>query len=701
MIIFPVPSRGNPRFPGEESLHPLSGGGSAQMTENPDPSGTSTGSIGDVAGAILANRRAFGRYNVARLRELLRRLSEERLEAFHTIPLLVHLNSRRLPGYVDDPDTPHGIYRFAESGFWRTGRRYLGIEDGSVGLVVRRYHVLGLYLAGSCGTLCQTDRSDFNYWVVVEPGSASGRRGELLRTKLDGIRRWSEASRGQPLTFLVVDLEQIRRNDFSGLGDPCFIPRQGSLVKEAFYRSFILVAGRIPYWAVLPPGLDAEARRRWIEAAEGSRGKGFDPSDYVDLGGLDGIDPGHCPAAVLSAVCTAERDPARSLAAGALAAHHDAAWKKRVPLCDGIKEAFLEGRAGARRPDPCGAALEKAIELFERIDDPEGVDLLRQCLWLRVLGSPVPASGETDDLKRAFLERLAERWGWPRSRRLRLRSYRDWPEADKLDLDRRFLARLWSLYGRVVAEKGRTGPAEGEGPRLEPLRERLARHLAAGPEKIPTASAFLRALDPDPDLWVAHERGRGGMDRWTVYRGTGAAGASGGDPLFSARELPRLLAWIVLYDLSRGRRSPVSFSRMESLIAAKRAEGLLAEMFDFFSMERTACCLEEEASWRRLMVVLDYGLTPASGGLRVVELLARNTWGEIHFASLDLGAVENGLLKCYEVAKKIRDYEQEALPGRLEYRIYHSLRVEDPSTTRKIEAFVRSLRAGDPGDPPR
>jgi len=46
---------------------------------------------------ILLNKKCFITYNIARLRELIRYLPEEKLDLFYTIPLLVHMNSPDLP----------------------------------------------------------------------------------------------------------------------------------------------------------------------------------------------------------------------------------------------------------------------------------------------------------------------------------------------------------------------------------------------------------------------------------------------------------------------------------------------------------------------------------------------------------------------------------------------------------------------------
>ena len=114
---------------------------------------------------ILLHRKYFITYNIARLRELIRYTPEDKLDLFHTIPFLVHSNSPNLPGYVDDPLTPHGIYRFFDSGFWGFAKKRLGIRREDIHtFVLKRSYIRGLYLMGSPGTLGHTEYSDIDYF---------------------------------------------------------------------------------------------------------------------------------------------------------------------------------------------------------------------------------------------------------------------------------------------------------------------------------------------------------------------------------------------------------------------------------------------------------------------------------------------------------------------------------------------------------
>jgi adenylate cyclase class 1 len=251
---------------------------------------------GVVRDVLLANRKHFVTYNITRLRELLRYLPAKKLDLFYTIPLLLHVNSPDYPGYVDNPRIPHGIYGFYDSGFWRLAKKRLNIEMKDVRpFVSKSFCIKGIYLIGSAGSLGQTERSDFDYWVVVDKDAITDNQRGLLKKKLRMIEKWADETYGHHLTFFLLDSEQVRQNDFSGFDEEGLRTAQRTLLKEEFYRTFILIGGQIPYWAVLPVGLEDFQYREWVAAAS-CGGEGFFPDDYIDLGNLTCIKREECYA---------------------------------------------------------------------------------------------------------------------------------------------------------------------------------------------------------------------------------------------------------------------------------------------------------------------------------------------------------------------------------------------------------------------
>jgi len=53
------------------------------------------------------------------MREAIRYLAPKKLEIFIKIPFLLHINSPQYPGYIDAGISPHGIWNFENSGFYK------------------------------------------------------------------------------------------------------------------------------------------------------------------------------------------------------------------------------------------------------------------------------------------------------------------------------------------------------------------------------------------------------------------------------------------------------------------------------------------------------------------------------------------------------------------------------------------------------
>jgi len=651
---------------------------------------------------ILLNRKYFITYNIARLRELIRYLPEEKLDLFHTIPLLVHMNSPDLPGYVDHPLTPHGVYRFFDSGFWKFAKKRLRIKGEDVHTyVLKRSYVRGLYLMGSSGTLGQTEYSDFDYWVVIDKGSLSEVQRALLRQKLDSIRDWSKETYGHDLSFFVVDVEQIRENDFSGIHEEGSGTAQKSLLKEEFYRTFILIAGQIPFWAVLPPGLNDAEHRGWIETALLLSGDDFVSDDYVDLGNLTSVKEEECLGGVLWHICKAQEDPVKSLIKTSLIAYHYFFQEREGLLCDMMKKRFPERGLDSYLLDPYALVFEKASRFYDLTDDKDGLNLIRQCIYLRLTGYPVPSELVEDNPKRQILKRYVNAWSWGGDQIDRLESYTLWTENEKLQFDDRIINKISFLYELIFRTTGKIEPFMGMASQdLAVLKNRSASHFKKKPGKLPHCSAYLCAKRELCSLFIAYREDSSGANTWAVYDHIPTDYADNKDSLFVAPELLRVLGWIVLNRLYKGDPSSIVLQRVqESPVSPKRVERLLGKLFRFFSNEIPHMnYMRSNPAWLKVFVALNTGLFPVDNTLRSVDYLVQNTWGEFFFHALDVTHIENNFLKCYETAKQAWHYLQKTLPGESEYQIYDSRTTDDRTTTKTIEDFIKSFRESGAGD---
>jgi len=649
---------------------------------------------------ILANRKSFIAYNIARLRELIRDLPNEKLEFFYSIPLLLHVNSPNLPGYIDHPNTPHGIYRFFDSGFWRLAKKRLRIEGKAMtAFILRRSYIQGLYLVGSPGTLDQTDNSELNYWVVIDQSMFSETQQGLLREKLARIKDWARELCDHDLTFFVLDAEQVRRNDFSGMDEEGAGTLQQDLLKEEFYRTFVLIAGQIPCWAVFPSGLNDSEYRHWMETAALLSGHNVVADDYVDLGNLISVKSQACLGGLIWEISKASDDPVKAFITASVMAYHHFFQEREGLLCNLMKKRYPETRLDSHLLDPYVLAFRSIIKFYEFIDDEDGLDLIKKCIYLRLTGYPVPSPPDEENPKGQILRDYTKAWSWAGHQIDRFDSYSLWTEDEKLQFEDRITKKLFFLYELVSRSTGKLRPSTNTDPEVvAALRNRRESYFKTDPDKLPYCSASLRAEGTACALRAAGRQDSDGANLWEVYHGRIRDAQDQEVRLFAAPELLRVLGWVVLNRLYRHEPDAIVLQNLGSPILKKRTQPLLEALLAFFSDESSPFLHFRGSSpqWWKVFVALDIGLAPYDNSLRSVDYLVQNTWGEIFFYSLDLGHIENDLLKCYEIAKRVRHYVQGTVAGESEYRIYEGATLQDGTTMRAIEDFIQSFRESDP-----
>jgi adenylate cyclase class 1 len=643
----------------------------------------------EVRETILANRRDFVAYNIARVRELIRYLPEKKMDMFCTVPLLLHINAPDWPGFAAADGTPHGICGFYDSGFWKLAKKRLGIEQKQIRTFVSRaFYIKGVYLMGSAGSLGQTDYSDFDYWVVVDGKMVGPEQRALLRKKLRLIEKWGRDTFDHAITFFVLDREQIQRNDFSGMDEEGFRIAQRTLLKEEFYRTFILIAGQIPYWAVAPSGLTDNDYGAWIETASGLSGEGFASDEYVDLGNLSAIEMGECLGAVLWQFGKAQDDPVKALIKATLIAHHYFFQQKEGLLCDVTKTRMAESQLDSYLLDPYALAFERVLRFYQNTEDQEGLHLIRDCIYLRITGYPAPFHAEQDNPKRQLLQRYVREWSWNEERVARLASHASWTESERLRFEDGIIKKLWSLYTAVLRRSEAPGAAAGNHCEdVVALKNKASSRLKKKPGKLPSASVSLRARGDRGGLFIEYRRAA-----WAVFEGAEMVRPEQREPAFSAPELLHILGWVVLNGLYRGDPATVTFHPVQSPVSPTRCKQLLDQVYaHYLEAIPPSNFRETEPRWHRMFVVLDTSRFPGDNSLRCVDYLLQNTWGEMFFHSMDLRDVANRLLKYHAIAECVWQHLQ-GTDWAISYRVFDLRTVEDRTIDKTIRESLETIR---------
>lgn len=622
------------------------------------------------AADIMSRRSAFSAYNISRVRELIRGLPPRKYKLFQQIPLWLHLNRPRTPGFVSDIRVPFGIYRFHETGFWKKVLSDLKLPEKKLRpFLSSRQHIQGLYLMGSSGTLAQTHASDFDYWVVLRQEEMDPAGRALLARKLKSIETYCRQRYGQAVTFFILDERQVRENEFDVMDEESSGSAQKTLLKEEFYRTFIMIAGRIPFWAVLPPGLDDRQYRTRIDAALKGRHLRFLPEDYIDLGNLATLDRDESLGAILWQIYKSRHSPAKSLLKAALITQYFFSEEEGF-LCDTIKARFCEGNSPGSLLDPYALMFEKGLSLFENLEDEAGLSLLKSCIFLRLSGekSFLPVSGETP--REALLQQYIRKWAWDDRQVRRMSRYRQWPEMEKLRFERNIFGKISSLYELVLKGRGQADAAvQMTGRDLAILTNRIAGYFRREAGKIPHCSAHARRNASDIAFIVGGRCRENGRSEWSVF-GNEEQRSVGRDAFFfRGPELLKTAGWLILNGFYTGKKSRVTF-QAETLCEATggQARRFVKGVCELLGNEPPS--YEQPPAWTGVAVCLQRSEGGEGALPEQADFLVRNTWGELFFDTLELAHFKSKAQACYHIAEYLWVFLKDTPSFNLPYRMF-------------------------------
>ncbi|MFH1981800.1 MAG: class I adenylate cyclase [Pseudomonadota bacterium] len=645
-----------------------------------------------IARRIRWNHKMFQAYNIGRLREMMRYLPPRRVSLFQAVPFLLHVNHPELTGYVDGPGATFGIQRFYYSGFWKQGLNQFGFtQDRMRPYLSDDLAIQGLYLMGSIGTLAQTSKSDLDYWVVTDAIAVDDRRRAALTKKLDGIAAWGLAAFDQQITFFILDADQVASNTFTSVDRESSGSAQRTLLKEEFYRTFIFMAGRLPYWAVFPPRLDTGAYGRWINAARTSTLASVDDSDYIDLGPVDRIDPGECLGAVLWQLYKARHDPVKAMIKAALIGHYFFRQEELGLLCEQIKTGFSQAPSATAIVDPYAAVFEHAEAFFQWIQDKDGVDLIRQCIYLRLIGFPKKQPTASGSPKAALLRRTVGAWGWPADICSDLDAYPQWTAARWREFEERIIRKIGFVFDLLQTH----GHAGGSQVDMDPddlmdLKGRISAVFKQRPGKVDRCPAAIQARAA-ARLMIAYDPRK--KKPWQLRF------ASDSQPVTEAEHLVNLVGWLIRNRAVSAAAPLVSVQIFDKSQSAGRIEQLVSAASVFFDTPvASAMPYRQPPEMDRLLVVFFSRVVFSDDSGLTASYLWRNSWGEYFCDTVDLELMDSHWSRLYSVADHIHRFVEKSPRRQGTYRILDCRLAPEPRLPETVADMIRTMDALNEAD---
>ena len=614
---------------------------------------------------LLANYRRFLNYNQHKLELIQSLLSPRRRRALTMAPYLLHFNPRLNSG----PLTAIPINAPAGICFLKKPPRINEIfkemlpegqppdKDVLWGAKAEGLPIKSFFLMGSTGSIAQTPRSDFDFWVIVDKRELSRAALTALDRKCRVISQWIKKIGRTDSTFFLMDLEDVRANRFGATEGESAGTALAGLLKEEFYRSLTLLGGRIPWWWVTPPGGDEAAYYRTIKAA-GELEKLSDRL-FIDLGRLPRIKAGEFFGASLWELHKSLNSPFKSAMKISLLEVYADNPSPEALVAEQLKHRVFAGRKSL--PDPYLIMYDQISDHLTTADRSGDLDVIRICLYLKA--DTGLTSTEFKDRKaltgrKKAIAEYAAQWGWSSDLIDSLGSYQTWNLGKRLTLADQINKVVIGTYARLVNKlrKQTAGQLAIDPADMTALGRRLMLFYGRAADRVAFLPSLLETSQPVAAVSLTPlGRAKGGSSMvWEAVDGA-IHKATEEDRLLRTIGLPHLLAWLAVNDLAApgvafSLNIPPGQSR-QTQVTAPHIQRLFGALYELFGQLRTVQPtrreLISEARVTKVLLIPNLETGDREIDLKTLSLVYQTSWGELF--CLEPDGLARGMAKAREL----------------------------------------------------
>ncbi|HPC47144.1 MAG TPA: class I adenylate cyclase, partial [Deltaproteobacteria bacterium] len=431
--------------------------------------------------------------------------------------------------------------------------------------------------------------------------------------------------------FFLMDLEDIRANDFGAVSQEGSGSALKSLLKEEFYRTMTLVEGCVPLWWVVPAGSGIGAYREIMNAVLSKRD--VRDAEFVDMGDLVAVSERELMGAALWQMHKALDDPLKSVIKMALIVSTMDTRRETEPLCNVLKRDVQDGSDLTGVVDPYLYVLRRVEDHYGAEGDDRTVDLLRKCFYLKVSPNIRPLDlvrMERND-KASIMVDVVRSWGWSLHAASTLNRFETWD----VDLYRSFGDDIHSYLKKTTVQlirKARTISIEAsidEDIEVEVLRRRIEAFYVTKHGKIEAEKRVKKREPAYRDLYFVFRDGR-----WSIFERMPAGAA---EPVMAADRVAGILAWLVYnkrFDASTAfhmvpNTTGVVLSDIQALLWK-----LNRVLPDAASIGLDRASLMEDKYAALMVVVGNMECPDTRYHIRELDIVYMNTWKELFCISM-------------------------------------------------------------------
>jgi adenylate cyclase class 1 len=458
-------------------------------------------------------RQNFVTLNQQRLQRTLEQLRSRQSEIIDLLPYLFHINSPKLPGYIDQ-ETPCSIanYRPSEEVNKLVHKTFGTVQANQVRGMRQSEAIEGLYIMGSCGSLAFSKSSDFDIWLCHRDG-LNDRQLEALQQKACAIEKWAE-DKHLEVHFFLMNANDFRTGAVNELSSESSGSTQHELLLDEFYRTSVWLAGKQPLWWFIP----VEQDKNYEQVGQQLFADHLLNSEaIIDFGGIAEIPLHEFFGASVWQVYKSIDSPYKSILKITLMEAYTNP-KARL-LSQQLKEEVQKGNIDVDKLDPYLMMLNYLEQHIAKQDAPLRQELIRRSFYVK-LNLPLSTPVHKETWRHETVRKLVSDWGWSQSTISTLDQRNEWGVFEVLS-ERKLLAEHLTKSYLFLSDFARKNATENSinDRDLTILGRKLYAALERKPGKLDVFARGINTNISEDCVTIILIINRDNQPRWLLYRG--------------------------------------------------------------------------------------------------------------------------------------------------------------------------------------
>ncbi|MCU0848214.1 MAG: class I adenylate cyclase [Spirochaetes bacterium] len=508
--------------------------------------------LAQILAEIETNKGKFLKYNQKKLNTLYESISDpKKIELFESIPFLLNTNQTELPGYVDSSSVPLGIYNYHPT---TKGINFVKAKFPTVQTMILRNDkpfVQTFALMGSAGTIAYTKDSDFDFWICFNEKDFNQESVALFKAKCRNIEAWIHEKFSMDVNFFLNAIEKVRKNIYAeDEKEDLFGTSIGELLKEEFFRSSIILHGKIPFWWVLPPECNDALYGQWLKVANESRIM----HEYADLGNLYNIKREDFLVAALFQILKSLDSPFKSIIKMGLLERYLDSTEDNPFISNIIKKNIQEDKLQSEYIDAYIIMFNYLYDYFiQREDEKSVLEILKISFYLKSEPNlsryfSAEAEGYISEKHRIMTE-YAKKWNWSELTIKQMDAFQNWgiEPVTKLfnSAKKNMLLGYKKILSMIESKQIQHKMNEAE---IKGITRKIFSHFSMSENKIDNTLSF-KNYPFEKYLMMEYVRDRDGNDMWMLSKRLITNNKLNKIIIYKNKSLFGLVAWVSLNGL--------------------------------------------------------------------------------------------------------------------------------------------------------